>query len=206
MSAGPAAVGMRCSTQIVTCSNLCLDVISPALPGGKPVTSIEQRDAQSVLAGIDDLLPLIAKRAQATEDLRRMPDETVAELDEVGFFKLLQPEQWGGLQCDPTVVLRGGAPARAARAVPPAGSARSSACTTGTWRCSTSRRRTRCGARIRPSGCPRPTRRWARAPSSTAATWSAAHGTGRRDATTPRGRSSAARSSRTASPSTSAAS
>ncbi|MDT5162480.1 MAG: 3-hydroxy-9,10-secoandrosta,3,5(10)-triene-9,17-dione monooxygenase, partial [Mycobacterium sp.] len=50
---------------------------------------------KSVLAGIDDLLPLIAKRAQATEDLRRLPDETVAELDEVGFFKLLQPEQWG---------------------------------------------------------------------------------------------------------------
>ena len=67
------------------------------------MTSIEQGDVQSVLAGIDDLLPLIAKRAQATEDLRRLPDETVAELDEVGFFKLLQPEQWGGLQCDPTV-------------------------------------------------------------------------------------------------------
>jgi 3-hydroxy-9,10-secoandrosta-1,3,5(10)-triene-9,17-dione monooxygenase len=62
------------------------------------VTSIEQRDVQSVLAGIDDLLPLIAKRAQATEDLRKLPDDTVAELDEVGFFKLLQPEQWGGLQ------------------------------------------------------------------------------------------------------------
>ena len=32
-----------------------------------------------------------------------MPDETIASLDEVGFFKLLQPEQWGGMQCDPTV-------------------------------------------------------------------------------------------------------
>ena len=42
------------------------------------MTSIEQGDVQSVLAGIDDLLPLIAKRAQATEDLRRLPDETVA--------------------------------------------------------------------------------------------------------------------------------
>jgi len=67
------------------------------------VTSIEQRDVQSVLAGIDDLLPLIAKRAQATEDLRQVPDETVAELDEVGFFKLLQPSQWGGLECDPAL-------------------------------------------------------------------------------------------------------
>ena len=100
MCAGPAATAMRCSTQIVTCSNLSSDPFSWE---ANPVTSIEQRDVQSVLAGIDDLLPLIAKRAQATEELRRLPDETVAELDEVGFFKLLQPEQWGGLQCDPTL-------------------------------------------------------------------------------------------------------
>jgi 3-hydroxy-9,10-secoandrosta-1,3,5(10)-triene-9,17-dione monooxygenase len=66
------------------------------------VTSIEQRDVQSVLSGIDDLLPRIAKRSAAAEELRRLPDETVAELDEVGFFKMLQPQQWGGLQCDPT--------------------------------------------------------------------------------------------------------
>ena len=67
------------------------------------MTSIQQRDAQSVLAGIDDLLPQIRERAQATEDLRRLPDETVQELEDVGFFTLLQPEQWGGLQCDPTL-------------------------------------------------------------------------------------------------------
>ena len=78
-------------------------MISPAIPWRQSVTSIEQRDAQSVLDGVDDLLPLISKRAQAAEDLRQIPDETIAELDEVGFFKLLQPEQWGGLQCDPTV-------------------------------------------------------------------------------------------------------
>src|SRR6202045_5417744 len=100
MCPGPATAGMPCSTQIVTCSNLCLGTHSRE---ANPVTSIEQRDVQSVLAGIDDLLPLIAKRAQATEDLRKLPDETVAELDEVGFFKLLQPEQWGGLQCDPAL-------------------------------------------------------------------------------------------------------
>jgi 3-hydroxy-9,10-secoandrosta-1,3,5(10)-triene-9,17-dione monooxygenase len=67
------------------------------------VTTIEQRDAQSVLAGVDDLLPLIAKRAQSAEELRRLPDDTVSDLDEVGFFKLLQPEQWGGYQADPAL-------------------------------------------------------------------------------------------------------
>jgi 3-hydroxy-9,10-secoandrosta-1,3,5(10)-triene-9,17-dione monooxygenase len=67
------------------------------------VTSIQQRDAQSVLAGIDELLPKLRERAQETEDPRRVPDATIAELEEVGFFKLVQPEQWGGLQTDPTL-------------------------------------------------------------------------------------------------------
>jgi 3-hydroxy-9,10-secoandrosta-1,3,5(10)-triene-9,17-dione monooxygenase len=71
-------------------------------PGGISVTSIEQRDVQAVLAGIDDLLPKLRERAQQAEDQRQVPYETVNELDEVGFFKLLQPEQWGGLQADPT--------------------------------------------------------------------------------------------------------
>ena len=67
------------------------------------MTSIQQRDAQSVLAGIDELLPRLRETAAATEDRRKLLDENVTALDEVGFFKLLQPEQWGGLQCDPTV-------------------------------------------------------------------------------------------------------
>jgi 3-hydroxy-9,10-secoandrosta-1,3,5(10)-triene-9,17-dione monooxygenase len=67
------------------------------------VTSIQLRDAKSVLTGIDELLPKLRERAQETEDLRRIPEATISDLDEVGFFKLLQPEQWGGLQSDPTV-------------------------------------------------------------------------------------------------------
>lgn len=66
------------------------------------MTSIEQRDVQAVLVGIDDLLPKLRERAQLAEDQRQVPYETVNELDEIGFFKLLQPEQWGGLQADPT--------------------------------------------------------------------------------------------------------
>lgn len=67
------------------------------------MTSIQQRDAQSVLDGIDELLPKLRQRAQETEDLRRLPDATVSELQEIGFFRLLQPEQWGGLEVDPVV-------------------------------------------------------------------------------------------------------
>src|ERR1700731_3486261 len=95
------AAGIPCSTRIGTCSSL---LGKSALPGRQTyVTSIQQREGQSVLTAIDDLLPQIRKRAQATEDLRRLPDETVQELEDIGFFTLLQPEQWRGLQCDPTL-------------------------------------------------------------------------------------------------------
>ena len=67
------------------------------------MTTIQQRDAQAVIAAIDDLLPRISDRARATEDLRRLPKETIDELDEAGYFSLLQPQQWGGLECDPTI-------------------------------------------------------------------------------------------------------
>lgn len=92
------------------------------------MTFIQQRDAQSVLAGIDELLPQLRDRAQATEDLRRIRDETVQQMDEVGFFKLPQPEQWGGLQSDPRCSTRrcAGLLVPAAR---PVGCRRSSVCT-----------------------------------------------------------------------------
>ena len=67
------------------------------------MTSIQQRDAQTVLVAIDELLPRLRGRAEEAEKLRRLPAENIADLDEAGFFKMLQPEQWGGLQCDPTL-------------------------------------------------------------------------------------------------------
>ncbi|MGB3324931.1 MAG: flavin-dependent monooxygenase, partial [Mycolicibacterium fortuitum] len=63
------------------------------------MTSVQQIDTQlicgthSVLAGVDELLPTLRERAQETEDLRRLPDANVKALEDVGFFKLLQPEQ-----------------------------------------------------------------------------------------------------------------
>ncbi|QRY62954.1 flavin-dependent monooxygenase [Gordonia sp. PDNC005] len=57
--------------------------------------------AQQVLNKIDALLPELAQRAQSTEDARRVPDEVAELLAETGFFKLMQPAQWGGHEVDP---------------------------------------------------------------------------------------------------------
>ena len=56
---------------------------------------------QEVLAGVRDLLPVLRDRAQATEDARVIPDASVKALAETGFFRLLQPRRFDGLEADP---------------------------------------------------------------------------------------------------------
>ncbi|MEZ5696258.1 MAG: flavin-dependent monooxygenase [Sphingomonadaceae bacterium] len=48
-----------------------------------------------------EMLPRLRERAQRCEDECKVPDETIAEFQEVGFFKILQPKRWGGFELDP---------------------------------------------------------------------------------------------------------
>lgn len=64
-------------------------------------TQRPNKDAQTVRDGVQDLLPTIRERAEETERLRVVPESSVKELEEVGFFKLLQPVRFGGLEADP---------------------------------------------------------------------------------------------------------
>jgi 3-hydroxy-9,10-secoandrosta-1,3,5(10)-triene-9,17-dione monooxygenase len=56
---------------------------------------------QAVLDGVRDLLPTLRERADETERLRQVPDASVKELEETGFFRLLQPQRFDGLEGDP---------------------------------------------------------------------------------------------------------
>ncbi|MEU4341227.1 3-hydroxy-9,10-secoandrosta-1,3,5(10)-triene-9,17-dione monooxygenase oxygenase subunit [Nocardia sp. NPDC023852] len=58
---------------------------------------------QEVTERVEALLPMLREHAQEAEDLRRIPDETMKALQESGFFRLLQPKQWGGHAADPVV-------------------------------------------------------------------------------------------------------
>jgi 3-hydroxy-9,10-secoandrosta-1,3,5(10)-triene-9,17-dione monooxygenase len=60
-----------------------------------------------VLATVADLLPTLRERAQETEDLRRIPDDSVKALQATGFFRLLQPRRYGGLEASPVDFYRG---------------------------------------------------------------------------------------------------
>ncbi|WP_185981822.1 3-hydroxy-9,10-secoandrosta-1,3,5(10)-triene-9,17-dione monooxygenase oxygenase subunit [Skermania sp. ID1734] len=52
---------------------------------------------------VEALLPTLRERAQEAEDLRRIPDESIKAIQETGFFRLLQPSQWGGYESDPVL-------------------------------------------------------------------------------------------------------
>ncbi len=54
-----------------------------------------------MLDNVRDLLPGLADRTEAVEDARRVPVETITELRETGFFRMLQPRRYGGLESNP---------------------------------------------------------------------------------------------------------
>jgi 3-hydroxy-9,10-secoandrosta-1,3,5(10)-triene-9,17-dione monooxygenase len=57
--------------------------------------------AQAVLDGVRDLLPTIRERADDAERARVVPEATVKELEDTGFFRMLQPRRYDGLEADP---------------------------------------------------------------------------------------------------------
>ncbi len=57
--------------------------------------------SQAVLDGVRDLLPTLRDRADEAERLRVVPEASIKELEETGFFKLLQPRRFDGHEADP---------------------------------------------------------------------------------------------------------
>ncbi|MGE5270273.1 MAG: acyl-CoA dehydrogenase family protein [Thiohalocapsa sp.] len=53
-------------------------------------------DFATLLARAEALVPVLRERAGHTEELRRLPDETIADLHHSGLFRILQPRRVGG--------------------------------------------------------------------------------------------------------------
>jgi 3-hydroxy-9,10-secoandrosta-1,3,5(10)-triene-9,17-dione monooxygenase len=47
------------------------------------------------------MVPKLRERAERCASLNQLPPETVSEMVEAGFFKILQPARWGGFELDP---------------------------------------------------------------------------------------------------------
>src|SRR5262245_15155400 len=59
--------------------------------------------AEEYLKRTRALLPALRERAPHLEHLRRLPDETLAEFQEAGLFRALQPKRYGGYELDPGI-------------------------------------------------------------------------------------------------------
>ena len=57
--------------------------------------------SQAVLDAVRDLLPTFRDRADDAERLRVVPEASIKELEETGFFRLLQPKRFDGFEADP---------------------------------------------------------------------------------------------------------
>ncbi len=69
--------------------------------GREHTASWQDPAALEVLGRVRAMLPAVRARADEAEELRVLPQATIDELQEAGFFRLLQPAQWGGLESDP---------------------------------------------------------------------------------------------------------
>ena len=64
--------------------------------------------SQAVLDGVRDLLPTFRERAEEAERLRVVPEANIKELEETGFFKLLQPRALRRARVEPDRLLHRG--------------------------------------------------------------------------------------------------
>ena len=60
-------------------------------------------DPQDLFERARALVPWLRERAEATAAARRVPEETIQKFKEAGFFRILQPRQWGGYEMSPAV-------------------------------------------------------------------------------------------------------
>ncbi|HKS89195.1 MAG TPA: acyl-CoA dehydrogenase family protein [Stellaceae bacterium] len=56
----------------------------------------EPPDFAALMARAEALVPVLRERAGRAEELRRLPDETIADLHKSGLFRILQPKRVGG--------------------------------------------------------------------------------------------------------------
>lgn len=59
-----------------------------------------------LLARAETLAPRLAERTPDTDTLRRLPDQTIRDFQQAGFFRMLQPARFGGYELDPRTFFR----------------------------------------------------------------------------------------------------
>src|SRR6266404_6335860 len=53
-----------------------------------------------IVARARAMIPALAQRSLEGRRQRRIPDETIADMQAAGFFRVLQPKRWGGYEME----------------------------------------------------------------------------------------------------------
>lgn len=69
--------------------------------GGENSMTEATPEPETLIARARAMIPTLAARAGVAERARRQPAETIAEMREAGFFRVLQPKRWGGYEMSP---------------------------------------------------------------------------------------------------------
>jgi 3-hydroxy-9,10-secoandrosta-1,3,5(10)-triene-9,17-dione monooxygenase len=65
--------------------------------------ALSKPTAETLVARARAMIPAIAGRAAAARRERRVPAETILDMEAAGFFRILQPARWGGYEMKPQV-------------------------------------------------------------------------------------------------------
>lgn len=66
-------------------------------------TALNTVTPEIVVQRARDMIPYLKEQAAKAESDRRIANETVARMQEAGFFRVLQPKRWGGYEMHPQV-------------------------------------------------------------------------------------------------------
>ena len=64
---------------------------------------VEAPSAETLIARAKAMIPSLKARAKQCVAERNVPRETIAEMTEAGFFRVLQPKRYGGYEMHPNV-------------------------------------------------------------------------------------------------------
>jgi len=67
---------------------------------GATSVAAEAPQAAEIIARAQALIPALAARSRAGRRQRQLPDETIADMQSAGLFRVLQPSRWGGYEMD----------------------------------------------------------------------------------------------------------
>ncbi len=60
-------------------------------------------DAQALIDKAEAMIPALRARSYAQEKAGQVDPQTIKEMEDAGFFRVMQPKRWGGFEMDPRV-------------------------------------------------------------------------------------------------------